>query len=707
MDKKTVEEMEVRFGEVMQTPPYPVDEILELIGAVPPGKAEEWTLAAMKALTDAGDFDGTRRLVKARKEMLGAKLQGAGIRDVLRKATKDRLLLAFIDSVGFGVRSLDEAFARLERLLAFQPGRLVLNQTWGLGEVKRIDSFYRRITVDFTARKGHQMTFDAACETLVFAPEDHILVTNRADPARVQKMLKEEPGEFVKAMLKSFGDMPVTRLEELCAQHGFVKLANWKTFWEKARAELRRDRGVTIPARRAEPICLKASTEEFAAGWAAELSAMTDPKAILAAVRSCASQGKIKDATAEDRAGIEDRLVFAATASRKVDDALYARIACAVKEFGFARPTLEEMRAYLWERRRFVKAAETLPAREVGAMVAFLACDEECRARLYQAIPDLCFAAVAEIVSQFGGDEACRRTVGDAMKQPKAPATLTTLLVGKYEQFREWAELPPLVTLLSHAIALGEGRQSGETLKMQNIVRRLFCDKTWLEKVFGWLPADHKAMFFERFQASIAWDPSTHHAIVVRMMRIVPELESHFVKVEKKRELPRETSYRSYGLRKAEYLKLINEDMPANVKRIEFAKSYGDLSENAEYQYAKDEQRALMQKQSRMQADLEAVKPSEFADATTDAVMPGVTVVVETKDGERTWTVLGEWDNDIDMGIMSSKARVAQNMMGRRVGDNFELPDAEGNLTFATIKEIRPLSDEVRAWMKLPPGIEI
>ena len=77
-------------------------------------------------------------------------------------------------------------------------------------------------------------------------------------------------------------------------------------------------------------------------------------------------------------------------------------------------------------------------------------------------------------------------------------------------------------TLLSHAIALGEGRQNGETLKMQNIVRRLFSDKAWLGKVFEWLPADHRAMFFERFQASIAWDPSTHHAIVVRMTKIAP-----------------------------------------------------------------------------------------------------------------------------------------------------------------------------------------
>ena len=63
MDKKTIEEMEARFGEIMQAPPYPIDEILELIAGATPGKAEEWTLAALKALTEAVDFDGTFRLV--------------------------------------------------------------------------------------------------------------------------------------------------------------------------------------------------------------------------------------------------------------------------------------------------------------------------------------------------------------------------------------------------------------------------------------------------------------------------------------------------------------------------------------------------------------------------------------------------------------------------------------------------------------------
>ena len=115
----------------------------------------------------------------------------------------------------------------------------------------------------------------------MLAPEGHILVTAKADPDRVQKMLKEEPGEFVKAMLGSFGNMPVTRLEELSAQHGFVKSANWKSFWERARADLRRDKLVEIPTRRAEPLVLKAAAESYGDGWFTAFEQMTDPKSIL------------------------------------------------------------------------------------------------------------------------------------------------------------------------------------------------------------------------------------------------------------------------------------------------------------------------------------------------------------------------------------------------------------------------------------------
>ena len=653
------------------------------------------------------DFEGAFKLVRENQAELDKGLQPVGVRDALKKTTSDRLLLAFLDSVGFGAVPLAQSLVRLEKLVSFQQGALVLSKAWGLGVVKRLDYFYRRITVDFKAKKGHQFTFDAAIDMLEVAPEGHILVLRHADPTKFDMLLKEKPAEFIKEVLKSYGDMPITRLEDICVQNGFVKAVNWKKFWESARTDLRKDQLVEIPVKRSDPIRIKASAEDYGDSWLMAFSHETDPKLILASVREYVAQGKFKTADASVKAQLEERLVFAVTAARKVDDALFARLACAVVDLGFARPAAAEMRDYLWERKRYVKAAATLPAREVGAMITFLAVDDEAKARLYKSVPEFCFTAVSEVVAQFGGETACRVAMGEYMKQPKAPATLVTLMVGKYEGFKDWAELPPLITILTHAIALGEGRQGGETLKMQNIIRRLFADKNWLTKIYGWLQPADQALFFERFQASIAWDPSTHHTTVVRMTKIVPELEAHLVKVEKKKEYARVTSYRSFGLRKQEYLKLINEEMPENIRKIEFAKSFGDLSENAEYQYAKDEQRALMQKQTLMQADLEAVKPDDFVGATTDEVMPGVTVVVVTKDGEKTWTVLGEWDNDIEKGILSSKTRVAQNMLGKKVGDGFELPDAEGGIAFATVKAILPLSDEIREWMKLPAGVSI
>ena len=668
----------------------------------------EALVSKLNECAEKQDFDGAFRLVKENQADIEKNLNQAGVKDALKKTTSDRLLLSFLEGCGFGEYKFAEVLVRLEKLVSFKEGSLVLQKTWGLGKVKRLDYFYKRITVDFKTKKGHQFTFAAAIDMLESAPENHILVFREADPAAFDKLLKERPGEFVKRVIVSNGSsMTLIRLEDYCLQNGFVKQVNWKKFWDSARVELKKDECVVIPLKKTDPIEIKAAAEDYGERWLTAFSHEADPKAILAAVREFVGEGKFKSATEEEKTVIGERLVFAVTAARKVDDALFARLACLVTELGYLTPPADEMRGYLWERRRYVKAAVLLPAREVGAMIAFLAKDDESKAKLYASIPDFCFTAVTEVINQFKQEPACRQAIGAFMREPKAPATLTTLIVGKYEQFKDWTELPSLITLLTHAIALGEGRQGGETLKMQNLIRKLFASKDWLAKIFSWLEPADQALFFERFQASIAWDPSTHHATVMRMANLVPELKSHLVKVEKKKEYARITSYRSFAMKKAEYLKLINEDMPANVKRIEFAKSYGDLSENAEYQYAKDEQRALMQKQSLMQADLEAVKPGDFADASVEEVMPGVMVVVQIPEGEKTYTILGEWDNDIEKGILSSKTKLAANMLGKKAGDSFELPGVEGATQFGKIVQIKPLSDEIKDWMKLPAGMQI
>lgn len=726
--KKTVEELEARLLELIDKPPYAAKELAELLAEAPASKSRDWVNLVLQAYDKAAcDFEGAYSFMSASWELIEKTLQTAAaqmVHDTLRKTTKDRLLMSFIDSVGFGSRSLREALARLGCLVAFHPHMLVLSAAWGLGEIQRIDYFNRRVTVDFFSppRRGHQFTYDAACETLKVAPENHILVTRKADPARVEMMIKEKPGDFVRAMLSSFGDMPITRLEELCAQNGFVRSAEWKKFWERARADLRQDKCVEIPTRRTDPIHVKAADEEYGDAWFTAFAQMKDPKSILSSVREMQSAGRLGDMPDNRRATIVDRLAYALKGARGVDDALYARIAFCIGDLKLdgdlqklEKPTsLAKVRAYLWAKdvsgeERYIAAARTLPARDVGSLVAFLVAEnrEEARGVLLEALPRMCFTFLGETINAFKDDEVCRAKVAELLKSPSAPATLVTLVLGRYESFKSWDKLPSLVVILTHAIALGEGRQGGEKLRMQNMIRRLFADRKWLESTLGQLNSDQKALFFERFQASIAWDPSTHHMIVVRMTQIAPELATRLEKKAEVKKAERITSRRSYVERQAAYEHLINVEIPANTKRIESARSYGDLSENAEYQYAKDEQRALLQKQTLMQEDLNVVKAVDFSDVTApEAVVPGSSVTIVAADGaERTYTVLGEWDNDIERGIISSKTRLAESFMGKRPGDTVEITDADGRASEAKIKAVAVISDEVRAWLAASPEV--
>jgi transcription elongation GreA/GreB family factor len=726
--KKTVEELEARLLELIDKPPYAAKELAELLAEAPTSKSRDWVNLVLQAYDKAAcDFEGAYSFMSASWELIEKTLQTTAaqmVHDTLRKTTKDRLLMSFIDSVGFGSRSLREALARLGCLVAFHPHMLVLSAAWGLGEIQRIDYFNRRVTVDFFSppRRGHQFTYDAACETLKVAPESHILVTRKADPARVEMMIKDKPGDFVRAMLSSFGDMPITRLEELCAQNGFVRSAEWKKFWERARADLRQDKCVEIPTRRTDPIHVKAADEEYGDAWFTAFAQMKDPKSILSSVREMQSAGRLKGMPDNRRATIVDRLAYALKGARGVDDALYARIAFCIGDLKLdgdlqklEKPTsLAKVRAYLWAKdvsgeERYIAAARTLPARDVGSLVAFLVAEnrEEARGVLLEALPRMCFTFLGETIAAFKDDEVCRAKVAELLKSPSAPATLVTLVLGRYESFKAWPQLPPLVVILTHAIALGEGRQGGEKLRMQNMIRRLFADKKWLASTLEQLNSDQKALFFERFQASIAWDPSTHHMIVVRMTQIAPELATRLEKKAEVKKAERITSRRSYAERQAAYEHLINVEIPANTKRIESARSYGDLSENAEYQYAKDEQRALLQKQTLMQEDLNVVKAVDFSDVTApEAVVPGSSVTIVAADGaERTYTVLGEWDNDIERGIISSKTRLAESFMGKRPGDTVEITDADGRASEAKIKAVGVISDEVRAWLAASPEV--
>jgi transcription elongation factor GreA len=121
---------------------------------------------------------------------------------------------------------------------------------------------------------------------------------------------------------------------------------------------------------------------------------------------------------------------------------------------------------------------------------------------------------------------------------------------------------------------------------------------------------------------------------------------------------------------KAEIARLEGEERQRIAERILRAREHGDLSENAEYHAAKEDQAHLETRIQRLLARLRSARVVDTS-VTTDVVAFGstVTFVDETSGREQTFTIVGTTEQDLKAGKLSSESPIARALMGAKAGD--------------------------------------
>ena len=117
-------------------------------------------------------------------------------------------------------------------------------------------------------------------------------------------------------------------------------------------------------------------------------------------------------------------------------------------------------------------------------------------------------------------------------------------------------------------------------------------------------------------------------------------------------------------------------------ERLKEAISYGDISENAEYDSAKDEQAEIEERILKLEAMIRQAKIIEETDAPKDYVSVGVKVEVEYVDtGDiAEYVIVGSTEADPFEGRISNESLVGQNLLGKKVGDAVEIIVPDGIL---------------------------
>lgn len=142
------------------------------------------------------------------------------------------------------------------------------------------------------------------------------------------------------------------------------------------------------------------------------------------------------------------------------------------------------------------------------------------------------------------------------------------------------------------------------------------------------------------------------------------------------------------GLRKLnEELKLlINEKRKEVIERIQEAVAHGDLSENADYAQAKEEQSFI---EGRIQELEEMVKNAEIIDTHTkhSTVTIGSTVILTVADGdgekkERTYTIVGSNEANPSEHKISNESLVGKALLGRKVGEKIAVTTPAGEMHY-------------------------
>ncbi len=140
-------------------------------------------------------------------------------------------------------------------------------------------------------------------------------------------------------------------------------------------------------------------------------------------------------------------------------------------------------------------------------------------------------------------------------------------------------------------------------------------------------------------------------------------------------------------LLETELKKLIHEERPSVIKAIEEARAHGDISENAEYDAAKERQAMIEGRIGEIQGKLAGVEVVDPSQIKSDRIVFGATVRILDLDTEEehTYQILGVDEADVKKGMISIISPLARALIGKKSKDQLTVQSPKGDKEYEVV----------------------
>ena len=142
-----------------------------------------------------------------------------------------------------------------------------------------------------------------------------------------------------------------------------------------------------------------------------------------------------------------------------------------------------------------------------------------------------------------------------------------------------------------------------------------------------------------------------------------------------------------YSKLQDELKKLTSEDRPNIIEAIAEARGHGDLSENAEYQYAKEQQSLIEGRISDLESTISRAEVIDIKSMTGEDIKFGATIEIEDDDTgkKHKYQIVGEYESDIENKKLSIISPLARGLIGKSKDDNVEINSPKGMKSYTII----------------------
>ena len=586
-------------------------------------------------------------------------------------------------------------------LEAMEPGAYCIHRSWGFGQIKSYDDASQKLIIDFLNKKGHPMDPAFCLSSMQILPSNHLLVRKQTEPAKIAKLITEDPAQLVVEGLQAYPNNATTMIDLEITLAEVLGEDKFKKWWSTAKKAIAKDPRIAVPAKKTEcyilretPVSAEDEIMEQFNGTRSARSRILLAEDLVAAAGSKEVKGDLKAILTGVTDSVKD--------SNQLDAAerLYGAFVrdSLAKVVGVDTATLEPSQASLIANiRDLVGIAEKIPVQFQGRFLDLVKDTHpiEYRDAAFTLLKTSQGKFTTECIN-FLVENGHADELAAALKRWQVEQNLRApvlLWIVKNRHAKKFAKLlndlitPRLLSAIFFAIDY-EALQaaSARRIPLGDILSE---DTDLIADLLSTADPETARDLANALMLNQGFEELTKKSLLARFIKIFPGIQSIVAKEAESNEEQILVSRSSYESKRVEYETIVSKKIPENSKAIATAREHGDLKENSEYKMAKQDQTVLMAQKSQLEKELSRARITDFKEATNDQVSVGSIVEVSAGSSGKTtrYTLLGAWDSSPEKNILAYKTPLGLALLGKKTGDSVKVKIGTSEETY-TIKSI-------------------